>query len=74
MAFIKIIQLKDGQANCSNFFFKASDHIQRAHIELGEIAYVPDEELPALLESGLVQTLDGRSVKKTDVVNPDDMP
>jgi len=73
MAFIQIIQIKGGQAGCSDYWFKDGTAEGISKILPGEMAYVPDEKLESHLASGLVASVDGRTAKGK-VVNPEDMP
>lgn len=73
MAFIQIIQIKGGQAGCSDYWFKDGTAEDVSRILPGEMAYVPDGDLERHLKSGLVNSVDGRSAKGK-VVNPNDIP
>ncbi len=73
MAFIQIISLKSGPSSCHQYFFKDGIPGARCHIEIGEVAYVPDNTLDMHLATDLVSAIDGRGAKK-DVVNPEDLP
>lgn len=73
MAYIQIIQLKGGQAGCSDYFFKDGEAEKTCRILVGEVAYVPDGELKNHLRSDLVAEVKGE-VDRGRIVNPEDIP
>lgn len=60
MAFIKIISLPGGNgAACSKFFFKEGAVGEKCSIKVGEVAEVPDSDLPYFLSTGKIMEVRG---------------
>lgn len=72
MSYIEIVSLPNGTPVVSNYFFKDGTPGKR-HIDPGETAYVPDDELAIHLETQAVREVKADDARQR-VVNPEDAP
>ncbi len=75
MAYIEIIQLPGDKksAAASNYFFRDGVPDRACKIEIGEAAYVPDDELDMHVDTGAVKAIKAAAAEGR-LVNPEDAP
>lgn len=74
MAFIEIIVTPNGQAACKNYFFREGIPNTAHKIEVGEVAYIPDDQLDEHLDRGFVRQITMAKLGDKVVVNEDERP